>query len=327
MQKEENRSKIVESVRKWGGLATDAVLDPRCQHFQTPHIEGFIAYRTSNGCAVVYGDPICSPSLQLDLALQFQQRHQEEYRNIIYVTASEPFAKSSFPGVNNVLIDFGNEISLNPQLNPMERQGNHGSLVRRKVHHAQRLDVLVQEYVAGQNVKEEEIEEVGIAWLKGRKGPQIHISQVHLFENRLGKRWFYAQQGSKIVGTVVINQLQARKGWHLNHLMTTPDAPNGTPELLVVSVLEALKKEECTYVSCGIAPKNKLGLIEGLSFCSSSIARIGYRVACQVFRLNGHGMFWGKFDPEMRSSYLLFQKAHIGLKETFALSQAMNVSV
>lgn len=325
--REDDRMRIVELVRRWGGLATDALLDPKCQVFSIPQIEGFIGYRVEYGCAVVYGDPVCESSNALQLAQAFHRFGQEKFRNIIYLTASEKFARWVIPNLCHALIEYGEGIYLDPHSNPKDKQGTHASLVRRKVRHAQNSGVIVREYQSFDAKIEKELEQVGIAWLKARRGPQVHISNIHLFDNRLGKRWFYAQQGEHIIGIVILNRLESRQGWHLNHLMFTPEAAHGTPELLVTSVLEVLQDEDCFFVSFGAVPADDLGEMMGLTPFSAWIARQAYRVATKIFHLKGHKMFWDKFLPETHPSYLLFQQPYIGWREIAALMRAMNVSL
>ena len=91
--------------------------------------------------------------------------------------------------------------------------------VRRKTKHALHEGVAVTEYLEADNQLESAMERVGEAWLSRRRGPQIHISHIRLFADRYGKRWFYAQQAGRVVGVVVLNQLQMRQGWLMNHLM------------------------------------------------------------------------------------------------------------
>lgn len=325
--RENEKASPVQLVRRWGGLATDALLDPQCQVFSIPHIEGFIGYRMTYGCAVVYGNPVCAPENAPELAQAFHRFGQERFKNIIYLTISEPFAKWAIQNLCKTLIEYGEEIYLDPHCNPKNRQGTYASLVRRKVRHAQRIGVSVQEYKPNDLKIEKAIEQVGVAWLRARRGPQVHISNVHLFDHRMGKRWFYAQQGDQIVGVVVLNRLESRQGWHLNHLMFTSQAANGTPELLITSVLETLANEECPFVSFGAVPAHDLGEMIGLTKFSTWMTRKAYKIASRFFHLPGHKMFWNKFFPETRPSYLLFEQPHIGWREIAALMQAMNFSI
>ncbi len=321
------REQLVQLVRRWGSSTTDAILDPHCSFFCTPSVEGGIGYRIVSNCIIALGDPVCSPSDISELAQAFHHYCQEEKKRVIYLMASEPFAKWSMQHTCKSLVEFGEELSLNPQQNPLEKHGTHASLVRRKVRHALKEDVAVQEYLSQNTMLEREIEQVGMSWLKSRRGPQIHISRIYLFEDRLGKRWFYATHQDEIVGVVVLNQIQTKKGWLLNHLMIKPNAPHGTQELLVITALQALQREGCHFVSLGAVPATQLGEMTGLSPFSTQLTRWIYKGFYRFFRLDGLKTFWGKFDPKAERSYLLFSQPSIGFKEIRALMHSMNVSL
>jgi lysylphosphatidylglycerol synthetase-like protein (DUF2156 family) len=109
--------------------------------------------------------------------------------------------------------------------------------------------------------------------------------------------------------------------------MITKGAPHGTPELLVVSALEILAQEQCHFVTFGTTPAAQLGEIEGLGKISTWMARQAYQVAKKVFQFQGLKMFWGKFDPQSRRSYLLFSTPRIGPREIVGLTRALNVNL
>lgn len=322
-----DREKVVKLIRQWGGLTTDALLDDQCTYFSMPEVEGLIGYRVVSGCGVVFGDPVCSPDDVPLLAQAFHRFCCDQKIQTVYLMASEPFSKWALQNISKAAVQYGEELSLNPQNDPRKNHGTQASLVRRKVKHALKEGTTVKEHLLRDMAIEQEMEVSVLAWLQARRGPQVHISKVHLFDDHFGKRWFYAQKDGKIVGILVINQLQAKNGWLLNHLMITPEAPHGTPELLVVSALETLGKEGCKYVTFGAAPQTSLGQITGLSGISSWMARVIYQAAYRIFHLKGHKMFWGKFHPETEPSYLLFSRPKIGLKEIRALMHTMNVSI
>jgi lysylphosphatidylglycerol synthetase-like protein (DUF2156 family) len=317
-------SLIVSLVRRWGGSTADALFDPACKFFSLPHLEGMIGYRNEANCAIVFGDPICAPNHIPLLSQEFHRYCQEQRKKIIYINASEKFAQWSLQHTCKALIEFGEELVIDPYSSPMEKQGANARLVRRKVRHAQGEGAKVKEYVPYNEKLEKEIEQVGISWLKSRRGPQIHISHVQLFDNRPGKRWFYAQQGNRIVGTLLLNQLQARQGWLINHLMMTPDAPHGTAEFLVVSALAILKQEGCHFASFGTAPGAQLNNITGFGQFSTWILSHAYQLVNKIFHLNGHKTFWGKFTPESEPSYLLFSHPNISLREIIAVMRVLN---
>lgn len=317
------RSLIVDMVRRWGGATTDAVLDPSMQYFTIPNISGMIGYRVKSRCAIVFGDPICAETDRGVLAEAFHRHMDKQGNSVVYIAASQDYAYWAIKHVCHTLVEFGEELTLDPSCDPRKNTGTYGSLVRRKVKQAIREGVTVHEHLTIDPGIERAMEGVGEEWLKSRKGPQIHISDIYLFDDRAGKRWFYAKKGDTIVGTISLNQLQARKGWLMNHLMITDEAPNGTPELLVVSALEALDKEGCRYTTVGMVAVSQLGEIIGLSKFSTWVARTGFKVAKKVAHLDGLNTFWGKYHPKSQPSYVLCSRNRIGVRELIALMSAL----
>lgn len=322
----EDRNEIISCVRRHGSSASDAILDPTCSIFHLPFYDGLIGYKINTSCAVVYGDPICSWENRPELVSAFHKFCSDKNLNIVYLTASSDFANWAIKNTCGAMIAFGDELVIDPHDDPKARKGVNGSLVRRKVRHALKEGALVQEYIPTDPALEADIEKVGTLWLEGREGLQIHTSNVHLFLNREGKRWFYATYQGQVVGTVVLNELKKYNGWLLNHLMHTKDAPHGTPELLLTTALDTLAKEGCTYVTFGSVPSASLGEIVGLNPVSSNIARLVFKCVNYAFHLNGKMKFWEKFHPETRPSYLLFSRPKIGLSEIRALANALHVT-
>lgn len=321
----EERRKIVEKIRRLGSAASDAILEPTCQVFTLPDIEGLICYRIESQCAVVYGNPVCLPDDRKKLVQAFHDECQQKNMNIIYIAVNENFANWAFDNFCKAFVEFGEELIIDPHMDPQARSGVHASLVRRKVRHAQKEGTEIFEYHPYDAKIEEDLERVGETWLNNRQGPQVHISNVRLFSDRLGKRWFYAKKNDKIVGMVILNKLEAHQGWLLNHLMYTPEASHGTQEYLLTAVLKILAQEGCHFVTFGCVPASQLGEIKGLSKFTTFISRLIFNITNKICHLHGRKKFWEKFHPESERSFLLFSQPRIGRNELLALMHALNV--
>lgn len=274
---------------------------------------------------VVLGDPVCPIENSHQLSTAFYEHCKKQGKDIIYLSISPKFNAWAIKNLHVASVEFGQEYFLDPFDDP--RKGSGGSLARRKFRHATSEGVSVHEYVEKSENIEQAIERVGTDWLKHRKGPQIHISNVHLFSDCFGKRWFYAKHRGRIVGVVVLNRMRAKKGWLLNHVMITKEAPHGTQEMLVINAIEALQNEGVHFVSFGNVPTGKLGKIVGLGKFSSWIASNGFGLISHLFHLNGHMKFWEKFQPKSEPSFILFSRGKIGLKEVLSLRRALNVTL
>lgn len=323
----EERRTLIENVRRFGNSTSDAILEPNCKFFKIPDLEGIIGYQVASNCVVVFGDPLCDWSHTAEFVEAFHANCQKNDLKVVYLNASEKFAKWAIHKSCKALVEFGEELVMDPHCDPRARTGGNARVVRRKVNHALKEGIVVHEYTTNDPLLEKAMLQVGEDWLNARKGPQVHISQLRLFENRPGKRWFYAMQGNRMVGIVLLNQLQAREGWLLNHLMHIPKAPNGTPELLLTSALDIVANEGCHFVTFGTVPAAKLGEIIGLSNFSGWFWQMSFRVIYRVFRLAGLKRFWEKFHPESERAYLLFSEPSISMQEIRALIRALNIRI
>lgn len=297
---------ITPFVRRFGGATSDAVLDPKTQTFSLPIIRGFIGYLQLKNYCIVFGDPVCSFDAKLLLAKAFHGFAKKNHLEVIYIGASQDFAKQAIGLVSHSLIEFGKELILDPLQNPKKKSGPYGSLIRRKVKQAIKEQITVHEYKGDNLQLESEMQALADTWLAFRTGMQIHISDLHLFSHRSGKRWLYAKKNEEVVGIVLLNELQAKNGWLLNHLIVKPNSFKGVSELLITESIELLEKEGCSFMSFGIIANTKLKQMIGIHPFLKKITHFIFKSARKVFGLDGLHTFWKKFQLDETPSYLLF---------------------
>ena len=322
-----DRQTLVNFVRKWGDVNTEGILSSTCQIFTAPRIEGLIGYRIETGNAVVFGDPECALEDKPRLATAFQEYCRSRKIGVVYIIVSEAFANWAVDNLDSVLIEFGEKFVLNPHNNPIDRSGSKAVLVRNRVKHALREGVLVHEYVGDNPDIEKALQEVATTWQIERQGPQVYLADFALFEDSVGKRYFYAIKQEKIVGILLLSELQASNGWLLNNVLITKDAPHGISELLVIATLQILANENCQSVTMGPVPAEQLGKIIGLSNFSKTIACWIYQISNKVFHLGGRQAFWKKFKPTISPSYLLFPEKNLSYSSIKSLLKALNAHV
>jgi lysylphosphatidylglycerol synthetase-like protein (DUF2156 family) len=256
------------------------------------------------------------------LAQAFQHYCKEEGWRVAYITVSEGFAKWAIQHVSGSLMAVAEELVVDPHVD--RKTGTKERNLRNKVKIAQRAGVTVHEYLGNEPALENAIEEVGNAWLKGRKGAQLYLAQVQLFAERLGKRWFYARHGEGIVGVALLNQLSARNGWLMQLLLISPDAPNGTSEQLVTATLQALRSEGCRFLSFGAAQSEELGEMIGIHPVIQWLARMGFQAMKRIYHLDRRRDYWKKYQPQSEGSYILFSEKRVGLREGLSVIRALN---
>ena len=323
----DKRLQCADLVRRWGGSASITSIDETCEIFSAPDIEGIIGYRSAPGCIIVFGDPVCSPEDMPQLTEEFHRFCENQKKRIVYLSVTQKFADWAMKHVCNAIIEFGEELIINPSTHQDPSEGSQGRMLRKKVNHALNKGTVAKEYIDYDEKLEKEIENVGENWLKARQGPQIYLSHVHILKDRSSQRWFYAEHAGKVVGAILLTQLQVHQGWLLYFLMTTPDAPNGTSELMIMKVLEALHNEKSQYLTFGAVTSAELGKMEGLGTITTILARNAFKITKKLFHLDGRRDFWKKFQPASEGSYVLFSHPHVGLREFYGVMRALNVSL
>ncbi len=326
-QEIENAQNLVKLVRKWGDVNSEALLEENCHTFFMPEIEGFIGYKIESKNAVVFGDPVCAPQDKPILAKAFDRECQRLHLKTVYIIASQDFAKWATDNLSAIAVEFGMKFALDPQNNPSFSKGQKASLVRNRMRRALSDNVVVQEYLEDDPSIERQLEEIATNWLKKRQGPQIYLSKIVLFRNRYGKRWFYARKGDNIVALLWINELQSQNGWMLNNIMMIDDAPKGISELLIVFILETLRKEGCRVVLGGPVPAKQLGKISGIGKIKAHLICLVFKIGRYFFNLDGRAIFWNKFQPQFQSSFLLFPHRNLKFSSIKALMRALNANV
>lgn len=311
-------------ISRWGDFPTEAMRDPAYNFFMIPGTEGLIGFKEELGCAVTFGDPICPKENIPKLSHAFHAYCQEKNLNIAYLIASEEFSKWAIKHTCNVMLEIGEELIFDPQSDPLEGPRNK---LRNKVNHAQHLGLKVEEYTSSDPKLEKALLEVGQKWLKGRKGPQIYLSNLDFFENRKNKRWFYVKDKEQLLGVAVITKLEHHEGWLLKFLMVLPDAPRGTSEWLMIALLETLRKENCRFLTYGMVPSEHLGEVEGIGECSKWFAKNAFKMAKWIFNLEKRKAYWLQFHPKAERSYILFEKPRVGIKEVRVVLKSLKVDV
>lgn len=315
---------FIDHIQRWGNTVSLTLLDPNCHIFTIPSAEGIIGYRATSSYAIVFGDPVCSPSELENLTFAFHEDCRKKGKNIVYVGASEKFTHWALPNTCKSAIQWGSEIILNPMQDPLKNTGKKAIILRNQYSQAARNNMSVHEYTEHNSQTEQAIEAVAHKWRSSRKGPQVYFYEIEVFSNRLNKRWFYTQQNNRITGVVILNRLDNQNGWALNMLMVDPESHKYTSEYLITGILELLRQEKSEFFSIGSHPASELGRIEGLGKFSTWLARNTYKTAQKIFKLNDRQRYWQKFYPHYQPSYLLFSAPYVDLKAIFAIVRSLN---
>jgi len=321
-------STVVDLVRQYGGVVSHAALDPSHSTFRIPDIDGLISYLPVSRCAVVQGDPICAPEHKAQLADAFADYCASKDWSILYVTATAGLQAYAH-GRGYISMEVADLLMADPQNDPeASAEGRH---LRQHLNHARRAGVRVSEYSGEPDAQfEAQTQAMCEAWLRGRHGLQMYLGRPRLFDDRVGRRWFIAEQAGKVIGFLSMLRVGGAECPNLiNIVFSAPVAPLYTNELMVTTALQALREEGLRSVCLGVGPLEALGRIEGCGATAEWLSRKLYRlISTKLMHQYDKTVFWEKFRVTQREPlYLLFQSPRIKLREIYALLRALHFSV
>ena len=92
-------------------------------------------------------------------------------------------------------------------------------------------------------------------WEAARPMPPMgFLVQMHLHTELAERRFFAATQGETLVGFLSMVPVFARGGWFVEDLVRSPEAPNGTAELLIDAAMRTAAADGSRYLTLGLAP-------------------------------------------------------------------------
>jgi len=134
----------------------------------------------------------------------------------------------------------------NPRDNPASKNPDLG----RKIRHADQVGIKNLEWPAAEKLPQDlkdRIDERCRDWKKGRKGQQVHLTEIRPWVDEEHRRYFYAAEGNKdgaIQAIVVMHQLSPQNGYQMKFCLEFPGAPSGTIESLTLYAMATVAAQE-----------------------------------------------------------------------------------
>jgi len=261
---------------------------------------GAIAYNELGRVWLVPGDPFASAENLAAVTTGFLRKASDEGRVVGFMPATERLAKS-INGLGLRAIKIGSAPYFD--LSTWAPRGDRAKKARAGVNQARRVGVRVEEVV---NVDDELIRETAClrkSWLNMRRSAMKFewLFAVNLFQHKDRKKYFTARdENGTLVGFLAASPIPARDGWYLEDILRSKNAPNGTADLLVVEVLNLLKRDGAKLATLGTAPMAMEGGTDAEVVDSRKLAKATMIAAnwCSVFyNFDGVRHFKAKFAP------------------------------
>ncbi len=236
----------------WNAMAYQVVNDG-IAHWFSADGDAVVGYVKKHGVCIVAGAPICDAS-RLDAVLD----EWEDFvfsircRSCYFGAAGRLFDElQDRPGYATVVL--GAQPVWNPQ-NWREIPA-HAPSLRGQIHRARNKGVQVSEWTPARASADPRLQDVLREWLRTRLLPTMHfLVEPHTLHDLEGRRLFVAERGDRIVAFINASPVAARQGWLVEQFVRGTHAPNGTIELLLDTMMQAVAADGATYVTMGLVP-------------------------------------------------------------------------
>lgn len=246
-------------IANYGDASNTSWLEPKFEIWRDPSTGaavGFVPH--GQGFSITIGDPLCHQSQYAKtIAGYLRYIKKERHLKPIWLLVNTPIEEILANKFDFRTFSVAAEQRLDPGNNPAVKDVE----IQRKIRHAEKEGVKIHDIPIGTPVPDairEKIDQRVEDWLKGRKGKQVHLTDVHPWQDVAHRQYHYGvTPDGLITGLVIMAQLSPDHGWQVKFSLDFPGAPSGSIEALVMHALKQAAAGGATSVTFGGGAMNK----------------------------------------------------------------------
>jgi hypothetical protein len=269
---------IEKLIANYGDAANASWLDERYEvwrHQSTGAAQGFVPY---GKFAITIGEPLCAKSQYPQVVSAYIHYLKTERKGL------KPIWLLVGPSIEEYLgekfgwrtLSAAAEERADPRDNPAWKDNN----VARKIRHAEKQSIKNIDVPFNEPVPEDlkkRIDDRIHDWQQGRKGRQVHITEIRPWIDQEHRRYFYAAEGNRdgrIHALVALHQLSSENGYQIKFSLEFPGAPSGTIESLTLHAMSAIVSQDPDTKSVTFGTGTMEEIIGGRNIAKHSLATL-----------------------------------------------------
>jgi phosphatidylglycerol lysyltransferase len=276
----------LELVREHGCASSSfQILVSDVRHFTHEH--GCVGYRAIGDAWVALGGPVAAPEREDEVARAFVAEAQRRHKRArLFGVEGGTCASSAFARTY-----VGEQPIYDPQVWPDCIAKRVRAQLRRD--RARALvdvrEVPALELLRSDSAVRVEIERVLHHWTRARAMARMtFMVELAPFARAEQRRYFVAEQGGSVVAVLIAMPVFARRGWFIETMLRSPDAPTGAMEMTLDAAMRAFATEGVRHVTLGLCP------LSGATDRTSVLLR---RYTCRFYNFDGLRKFKEKLGP------------------------------
>jgi phosphatidylglycerol lysyltransferase len=288
------RQRVLSLLRRFGYSANSfQVLQDQFAYWFYGE-DACVAYVDTGRAYVGAGSPIARADAYEQVALGFLEHARAQGRRVAFFGTESPFVRAvSFPSIL---------VGTQPSFIARDwcDRSNIASDFHRQCRRARAKGLHVTRLSTSNATPEEfrtshsELQHLMERWLKSKPLPPMgFLAQLQPFGFPAERRYLIARVAQRAVGFAVMTPIYGERGWLLESLVRSPDAPNGTIETLIDSAVTSVIDAGDEFVTLGVTPL--------AGDISASWLRAAKRLGAPLYNFAGLERFRGKFEPAVWS--------------------------
>lgn len=304
---------IEKLIANYGDATNTSWLEERTRIWRDEFTGAAIGWVPQDGFAIIVGNPLCHPSQYTKTIAGFLRfiKKEKNLKPLWLLVGAE---------VEEVLAEKFNwrsfSVAAEQRVNPSNNPAQHDGDLQRKIRHAEKEGIKIIDIPIGTPVPKDVQDKVNARvedWLKNRKGKQVHLTDIHPWQDMEHRQYHYAvTPDGTIAALVVLAQLSPDNGWQVKYSLDFPGAPGGTIEHLVLHSLKALASSGITAATFGGGAMNQLIPGHNLKGAKAKMLSKAYHAIVTELKLTNKSEFREKLGAYEDPVYICYPPHGMG---------------
>lgn len=299
-------------IANYGDSSNTAWIDDRFTVWRSAANGAAVGYSKHRHYAFIVGNPLCDRSQYASVIDEFVHYiRKERHLKPVWLMVGEQVEEilGSRYGWCTLTCTADQRI-----MDVRRNSARHDPEVSRKVRHARKEGVTVQEVPLTQPVPEDlrkECDQRIQSWHSSRRGGQTHLTEVKPWADESHRAYFIARDGQgQVCCLVVLAQLSTENGYQVKWAMSFPGAPSGAIELTISQALDTIGSSRVTF---GTAASPRVTAIHGLNGVAFQLLSTIYNNFVERMHLLRKGEFREKLGASNDPTYICYPKHGLSL--------------
>lgn len=308
-------------IANYGDATSTSFGDERFKIWRDMATGAAVAYvpSTSN-FVIIPGNPLCDVSQYHRIVTQFLQwlRRETNYKPIwllcspeIEVILGERLGWRSLTSIAEERVD------------PTRNQAAVDGEIARKIRHAEAEGVKIVKFSQGERVPHDVREKIDRRiedWKSNRKGPQVHLSEIHPWRDYQHRWYFYAvDKTGTICALVALAMLSPANGMQVKYSFDFPGAPNGVIEYIVTEAIQTAARAGVPSFTFGTGATTQLTAGHNMRGRKIKMIQHTYEALAKQFHLVRKSEFRTKLGATHTPLWIAYPPHGLGSKGTRAI--------